>query len=338
MESYGHLPDGREAHLFTLTNRHGLRARLTNFGAILVSMETPDREGRIAPITLGHETLEGWVNDAFYLGATVGRFGNRLKAGKFTLDGQEHTLATNNTPHGIPCHLHGGIVGFHKRLWDATENADGSVTFTYLSPAGEESYPGNLTTRVTYTLTDDNELKWEVEATTDAATPLNVVQHTYWNLSGDLDSLILDHELSLESDAFLPTDPGLIPTGEPAPVTGTPMDFTTPAVIGDRIDAAFEPLVLAGGYDHCWVVRGEPGTLRAVAKVRHAGSGRTLELASDQPGVQFYAGNFLEAARTGLCLETEGFPDAPNQPTFPNSILRPGETYRHVMVTRFGVE
>ncbi|WP_338284958.1 aldose epimerase family protein [Luteolibacter sp. LG18] len=339
MESYGTLPDGREVGLYTLVNSHGLRAKVTDFGAILVSMETPDRDGTLAPITLGFDTLEGWLKDDCYLGATVGRFGNRVRDGKFTVDGKEYTLATNNTPGGIPCHLHGGVVGFNKRLWDAQPSADGhSVTFTYLSPDGEEGYPGNLTARVTYTLTDDNELIWEAEATTDATTPLNMVHHTYWNLGGDLSTPILDHLLALDADTFLPTDSGLIPTGEKAPVDGTPMNFKEPRVIGERIEADFEPLHLAGGYDHCWVVNGEPGTLRPAARLSHPGSGRVMEVITDQPGIQFYAGNFLPNYRTGLCLETQNFPDAPNQPAFPDSLVRPGETYRHVMVHRFGVE
>lgn len=339
VESYGTLPDGRETGLFTLTNSHGLRAKVTDFGAILVSVETPDREGNIAPVTLGFDTLDGWMKDDCYLGATVGRFGNRIRDGKFTLEGKHYTLATNNTPGGIPCHLHGGNVGFNKRLWDAQPSADGhSVTFTYHSPDGEEGYPGNLTARVTYTLTEDNELIWEAEATSDAATPLNMVHHTYWNLGGDLSTPITDHLLVLDADTFLPTDSGLIPTGDKAPVDHTPMDFKTPHMIGEHIGADFEPLHLAGGYDHCWVVNGESGTLRPAARLSHSGTGRVMEIFTDQPGIQFYAGNFLPNHRTGLCLETQNFPDAPNQPTFPNSILRPGETYRHVMVHRFGVE
>jgi len=341
VESYGTLPDGREAGIFTLANRHGIRVRLTDFGAILVSVETPDRNGVLAPITLGYDTLEGWVNDPFYLGATVGRFGNRLRDGKFTLDGKSYSLALNNEPGGIPCHLHGGATGFNKRLWDASVSPDGqAVTFTYHSPDGEEGYPGNLTARVTYTLTDDNELIWEAEAVTDAATPINLIHHSYWNLSGDPTRPIVDHHLLLAADHFLPTDPGMIPTGEMHAVAGTPMDFTTPHLIGDRIAADFEALHLAGGYDHCWIINGEPGILRPAARVYHPGSGRVMELLSDPPGLQFYAGNFLDEPRhrAGLCLETQNFPDAPNQPAFPNSILRPGETYRHVMVHRFGVE
>jgi aldose 1-epimerase len=348
METYGTLPDGREARIFTLENRNGLRARVTEYGAILVSLEAPDRDGNLADVTLGYDSLAGWLTNNSYLGATVGRFGNRIRDGKFTLDGKEYALAKNNTPGGIPCHLHGGIVGFDKVLWKGEQDGN-KVVFTYVSPAGEEGYPGTVTTRVTYTLTDDNELKWEAEATTDAPTILNLVHHTYWNLSGDPSTSILNHVMKIESDAYLPTDAGLIPTGELAPVANTPLDFTKPTVVGDRIDADFEALTLAGGYDHCWVVRGKNGTVRPAARVSDPVSGRFMEVSSDQPAIQFYAGNFLDgtaegrngvryARRSGLCLETENFPDAPNQPSFPSSVLRPGETYRHVMIHRFGAE
>ncbi len=348
LTTYGTLPDGREARLFTLQNAHGLRATVTDWGGTLVSMETPDRKGNLADITLGSDTLEGWLGNPFYLGATIGRFGNRLRDGKFTLAGKTHTLATNNTPGGIPCHLHGGVKGFDKVLWHG-EQTGNSVTFTYLSPDGEEGYPGTLSVRVTYTLTEKNELLWQAEASTDAPTTVNLVHHTYWNLSGEPTQTILDHRMELHSDAFLPTDPGMIPTGEIALVDGTPMDFRSPTVIGERIDADYEPIHFAAGYDHCWIVRGEPGTLRPAARVTCPDSGRVLEVLSDQPGIHFYAGNFIDgsftgkrgvayARRSGLCLETEGYPDAPNHPHFPSCILRPGETYRHTMVHRFSVE
>jgi len=348
LETYGTLPDGREVRIFTLENRNGLRARVTEYGAILVSLEAPDRDGKLADITLGFDTLAGWLHNPSYLGATVGRFGNRIRDGKFTLDGKEYTLAKNNTPGGIPCHLHGGVNGFDRVLWQG-EQTGNRVAFTYVSPAGEEGYPGTLTAKITYTLTDDNELKWEAEATTDAPTIVNLVHHTYWNLTGDPVAPILGHVMRLDADAYLPTDAGLIPTGELAAVAGTPLDFTTPTVVGERIDADFEALRFAGGYDHCWVVRGENGVVRPAARVSDPVSGRFMEVSTDQPGIQFYAGNFLDgsyagkggvryARRTGLCLETEGFPDAPNQPVFPSCVLRPGETYRHAMIHCFGAE
>jgi aldose 1-epimerase len=334
--------------LFTLTNRHGLRARVSNYGALLIGMETPDRDGTLADVTHGFDTLAGWLVNGPYFGASIGRFGNRIKGGKFTLDGRECLLATNNAPGGIPCHLHGGLKGFDKAVWEVTAAGPDSVTFTYVSAAGEEGYPGTLTASVTYTLTDANELIWHAEATTDAATVVNLVHHSYWNLSGDPTTTILDHVLTLAADHYLPTDAGMIPTGEIAPVVGTPMDFGLPTAIGERIGADFEALKLGAGYDHCWVLREGQGVCLA-ARVEDPKSGRVMEVLTDQPAVQFYAANFLDgitpgkggvcyARRSALCLETEGFPDAPNQPAFPSPVLRPGETYRHTLVHRFSTE
>jgi aldose 1-epimerase len=347
-EIFGKMPDGKEVKIFTLTNKNGLEAKVTEYGAILVSLKVPDKAGKLADVTLGYDTLEGWLSNTSYLGATVGRFGNRIKDGKFTLDGKEYTLATNNDPGGIPCHLHGGVKGFDKVLWTGKAAGDNAVEFTYLSKDGEEGYPGNLNVKVTYTLTDDNELKWEAEATTDAPTIVNIVHHTYWNLTGDASNSINGHELTLKAPQYLPTNAGLIPTGEIAPVAGTPMDFTTPQVIGSRVDQDFEALKLGGGYDHCWVLEKGEG-VRLAARLKDPQTGRVMEVHTDQPGIQFYGGNFLDgtitgkggvkyAKRTGLCLETEGFPDSPNQPCFPSPVLRPGETYRHVMIHRFSAE
>ena len=352
-EVFGTMPDGREVKIFTLTNKNGLKARVTEYGAILVSMETPDKSGTSADITHGYDTLEGWLTNTSYFGSSVGRFGNRIKSGKFTLEGREYQLATNNEPGGIPCHLHGGIKGFDKVLWtgkagSGKAGSGNSVEFTYLSKDGEEGYPGNLSTKVTYTLTENNELKWEASATTDAPTILNLVHHSYWNLSGDPNKTINGHELTLHAPSYLPTDAGLIPTGEIAPVAGTPMDFTNPVTIGARVDQDFEALKLGGGYDHCWVL--EKGTgVRPAARLKDPQSGRVMEISTNQPAVQFYGGNFLDgkvagkggvkyAHRTALCLETEGFPDAPNKPEFPSCVLRPGETYTHTMIHRFLVE
>ncbi|TAE78405.1 MAG: galactose mutarotase [Verrucomicrobia bacterium] len=347
VESFGKLPDGREAQLFTLVNARGLRARISDFGATLVAMETPDRHGDLADITLGFDDAASYLDPANpYLGATAGRFANRIRDGKFSLDGKRHQLATNNQPGGIPCHLHGGEIGFNRVLWTSeVDEAANAVTFIHLSPDGDEAYPGTLLTRVTYTLTADDELKWEVSATTDAPTIVNIVHHSYWNLDGNPAATINDHLLSIEADHFLPTDAGLIPTGEICPVAGTPLDFTNPTRIGDRIDTDFAALQLAGGYDHAWVLR--PGSgVRYAARLFHPASGRTLEVLTDQPAIQFYGGNFLgdgppgkggvhHSHRGGLCLETENFPDAPNQPGFPNCILRPGETYCHTLIHRF---
>jgi aldose 1-epimerase len=345
---YGKLNDGREVKIFTLTNAKGLTARITEYGAILVGLEVPDSKGTKADVTLGCDTLAGWLTSTSYFGATVGRFGNRIAHGRFTLDGKEYTLATNNSPGGIPCHLHGGLKGFDKVLWHGeTLIKPGAcgVMLTYTSKDGEEGYPGTLQVKITYWLTDANELVWEAEATTDKPTVINLAHHTYWNLSGDPIKPITDETLMLAADAYLPTDAGLIPSGVLAPVAGTPMDFRTPTPVGARINEAFEALKLGGGYDHCWVLRKGPG-VRLAAVVKDLSSGRTMEVLTDQPGVQFYTGNFLDGSaagkhgvkyqfRTGLCLETEGFPDAPNHPDFPSTVLRPGETYHHTMVCRF---
>jgi aldose 1-epimerase len=266
-EIYGKMPDGSEVKIFTLTNKNGLKARVTEYGAILVSMETPDKSGKSADITHGYDTLDGWLTNTSYFGATVGRFGNRIAHGKFTLDGKEYTLATNNDPGGIPCHLHGGVKGFDKVLWSGKPTDSNAVEFTYLSKDGEEGYPGNLTVKVTYSLNDDNELKWEARATTDAPTILNVVHHSYWNLSGDPTTSINDHLLTLNAPSYLPTDIGLIPTGEIAPVAGTPMDFTKPTAIGERLGANFEALKFGGGYDHAWVLEQGDG-LRLAARLK----------------------------------------------------------------------
>ena len=345
---YGKLDDGREVKIFTLANAKGVTARVMEYGAILVGVEVPDSKGRTADVTLGYDTLAGWLGSPSYFGATVGRFGNRIAHGKFTLDGKEYTLATNNSPGGIPCHLHGGLNGFDKVLWRGeTVRKAGArgVALAYTSKDGEEGYPGTLQVRVTYWLTDANELIWEAEATTDKPTIVNLAHHTYWNLSGDPTKPITGHLLMLAADSYLPTDKGLIPTGQVAPVAGTPMDFRTPMAIGSRVNADFEALKLGGGYDHCWVLRSGIGT-RLAARVTDPASGRIMEVLTDQPGVQFYCGNFLDGTvsgkkgvnigfRTGLCLETEGFPDAPNHPDFPSTVLRPGQTYHYTMIVRF---
>lgn len=347
-ESFGHLPDGRDVAIFTLTNANGLKAKVTEYGAILVSLEVPDKNGKLADVTHGYDTLEGWLGNTSYLGASVGRFGNRIRDAKFSLDGKEYVLAKNNEPGGIPCHLHGGLKGFDKVLWSGKAVGKNSVEFTYRSPAGEESYPGNMDVKITYTLTDSNELRWEATATTDAPTIANIVHHSYWNLSGDPTRTINDHQLQIPAKNYLPTNAGLIPTGEIAPVAGTPMDFTTSTRIGDRVDADFEAIKFGGGYDHCWVLdKGKD--LQLSARLKDPSSGRVMEIFSNQPGIQFYGGNFLDGTitgkkgvkygrRTALCLETEGYPDSPNQTSFPSPVLRPGATYHHVMIHKFSAE
>lgn len=350
---FGQMPDGADAKIFTLANANGMEAKITEYGAILVSLTTPDKNGTLADVTHGYDTLEGWLTNTSYFGATVGRFGNRIADGKFTLDGKEYTLATNNDPGGIPCHLHGGIKGFDKVLWKGEsfegEGARG-VNLTYVSPDGEEGYPGTLTTVVTYTLTDKNELIWEARATSDAPTVLNVVHHSYWNLSGDATTSINDHELTLYAEHYLPTDAGLIPTGQVASVAETPMDFTSAHVIGERVEAAFEALKLGAGYDHAWVLSGEKdGDLNKAARLKDPETGRVMTISTNQPAIQFYGGNFLDGTvtgkggvvyehRTALCLETENYPDAPNNPEAPSAVLRAGETYYHKMVHAFSAE
>jgi aldose 1-epimerase len=345
---FGTLPDGREAGIFTLKNRNGLEVRVSDYGATLISMKVPDRHGVFADVTLGFDTFDGWLANGPYFGATIGRYGNRIAGGKFTLDGRDFTLATNNDPCGIPCHLHGGIHGFNKKLWHARTLGADAVEFTLVSEDGDEGYPGNLSVKVTYTLTDDDELVWQAEATTDAPTVVNLIHHSYWNLTGNPTAPATDHELTLHARHFLPTNGGLIPTGEIAPVAGTPMDFTTPHIVAERIDADFEPLHTASGYDHCWVLDNS-GEVRPAARLRDPASGRVMELLTDQPGIQFYDGYWIDAGlpgkngvhyapRAGLCLETQRFPDSPNQPSFPSCVLRPGETYRHVMIHRFSTE
>lgn len=347
-ETYGKMPDGQEIKIFTLTNKNGLKAKVTEYGAILVSMEVPDKAGKVADITHGYDTLAGWLTNTSYFGATVGRFGNRIKDGKFSLDGKDYKLATNNDPGGIPCALHGGLKGFDKVVWAGKTVGDNAVEFTYTAKDGEEGYPGNLSVKVTYSLDEANELKWDAVATTDAPTVLNIVQHTYWNLSGDPTTSINDHVLTLNADSYLPTNAGLIPTGEIAPVAGTPMDFTKSTAIGDRVNDDFEALKLGGGYDHAWVIKKGEG-VRLDARVKDPKSGRVLEISSNQPAIQFYGGNFLDgkavgkggvayARRTALALETEGFPNSPNEPKFPSPVLRPGETYKHSMIFKFSAE
>lgn len=347
-ETYGKMPDGREVKIFTMVNKNGLRARVTEYGAILVSMETPDKTGKLADITHGHDTLEGWLGCKFYFGASVGRFANRIAHGKFTLDGKEYQLATNNHPGDIPCHLHGGDKGFDKVLWTGKPLGKNAVEFTYVSKAGEEGYPGTLTAHITYTLTSENELIWEAKATTDAPTIVNLAHHSYWNLSNDPNSEINDHILMIPADHYLPTNAGLIPTGAKATVVGTPLDFTKPTVIGSRVNSDFEAIKFGLGYDHCWVLRAKKG-IHLAARVKDPKTGRVLEVSTNQPAVQFYGGNFLDGSETGkkgvaykyrtaLCIESENYPDAPNQPAFPSAVLRPGQTYKHIMIHRFSVE
>jgi aldose 1-epimerase len=336
-EPFGELPDGTPNDIFTLTNGRGLKARLMTYGAILVSLEVPDRNGKPADIVLGYDSLDGYVQNNPYFGSIVGRYGNRIAKGRFTLDGVTYELATNNGEN----HLHGGIKGYDKVVWKAEPvhgEGEVGVKFSHLSPDGEEGYPGNLNISVTYTLTDRNELELTYEATTDKATPVNLTHHSYFNLAGEGD--ILGHELMINADAYTPVDAGLIPTGEIRPVKDTPFDFTTPHTIGERIAQ------VEGGYDHNFVLRGDGGKLDLAARVEEPGSGRVMEISTTEPGLQFYSGNFLDGTITGkggrvyikhagFCLETQHFPDSPNKPNFPSTILRPGDTYKSLTIHKF---
>ena len=347
-DPFGTTPDGRAVELFTLTNAHGIEVRAMTYGATIVSIKTPDRDGHLGDIALGFDSLSGYLTESPYFGAVVGRYGNRIAKGRFTLDGTIYHLATNNGPN----HLHGGVKGFDKEVWTGVPFQSDSgvgVAFSYTSPDGEEGYPGTLSAHVRYTLTNDDQLVVNYEATTDKATPLNLTQHTYFNLTGNASRDILDHEIQIDADSMTPVDSTLIPTGVIAPVEGTPFDFRTPTAIGARIGQDNEQLKFAGGYDHNFVLRRSGPGLVPAAHVVDPTSGRTLDVLTTQPGLQFYSGNFLDGTikgkggqvyghRFGFCLETQHYPDSPNHPNFPSTILRPGEEYQSTTVFRFGVE
>ena len=333
--------------IYTLTNANGLEMRAITYGAIITSLKVPDREGHLDDIVLGFDTIDGYLKDPPYFGALVGRYGNRIAKGQFTLDGHTYKLATNNGPN----HLHGGVKGFDKVLWNAmpAEGPEGvSVTFTRTSPDGEEGYPGNLQVSVRYMLTDTNELAIDYRATADKPTPVNLTQHSYFNLAADSGD-ILGHELTLNASRYTPVDDTLIPTGELASVEGTPFDFRKGTAIGARIKADNVQLKNGKGYDHNWVLNRTGAALQRVALVVEPKTGRTLEIATTEPGIQFYSGNFLDGTitgkggrvykqRTGFCLETQHYPDSPNHPSFPSSILQPGQTYASKTVFTFGVK
>ncbi len=343
-ELFGTLADGREVALYTLVNDHGLKTTITPYGGIVVSLWTPDRDGNLGDVVLGFDTLEPYVERNPFFGCLVGRYGNRIGGARFALDGVEYELAQNNGPN----HLHGGRQGFDKKLWasQAMETVDGpALKLAYTSPDGEENYPGTLSVEVVYTLTGDDALRIDYRATTDKPTVLNLTNHSYFNLSAGAADTIVDHELTLYADYFTPVDATLIPTGELRPVDGTPLDFRTATRIGARIDADDEQIRFGGGYDHNWVVDGPAGTLRPAAQVYEPGAGRVMEVLTSEPAVQFYAGNMMPPSmpgkggrtylrRGGLCLETQHYPDSPNQPHFPATTLRPGETYATTTVYR----
>ena len=345
---FGETMDGTGVDQFILSNNNGMEIRIITYGGIITSWTAPDKNGNYKDIVLGYNTLAEYEAETPYFGALIGRYGNRIAKGKFSLDNQEYTLAVNN---GVN-HLHGGLKGFDKVVWDAktiVSDSTVSLELSYLSKDMEEGYPGNLETKVTYTLNNKDELSVNYEATTDKPTIVNLTQHSYFNLTADFNKDILGHELVINADSFLPVDKTLIPTGEFRDVTGTPFDFKTSKAIGTHIDNENIQLKNGLGYDHCWVLNDQDNGVRFVASAYEPVSGRLLEVFSDEPGIQFYSGNFLDGTlpsknkgmyqhRTGFCLETQHYPDSPNQKNFPSVILKPGEKYKSKTVFRLAIK
>jgi aldose 1-epimerase len=344
---FGQTADSVAVDIYSLVNTQGMTVKITNYGGIIVSWTAPDSTRNYEDVVLGMENLQGYLNGVPYFGALIGRYGNRIAKGKFTLDGTEYNIPLNNGENA----LHGGLKGFDKVVWTAqpVEEEEVGLKLSYISNDGEEGYPGKLSVEVIYTLKNNNSLQIDYQATTDKTTVVNLTNHTYFNLTGNVKRDILGHEVMLAADQFLPVDKGLIPTGELRPVAGTPFDFTEMESIGKRInDTTDTQIVLGGGYDHAWVFTDESNKLKSVAKVYEPTSKRTLEVFTTEPAVQFYSGNFLNGSLTGkngkiykkrygFCLETEHYPDAPNQPDFPNTVLLPRETYTTTTVYKFGV-
>lgn len=345
---FGVTPGGDSVDLFTLTNPHGMEVRVMTYGGIIVSIKVPDRTGAFDDVVLGYDSLAGYLRSSPYFGAIVGRYGNRIAHGTFTIDGESYHLDTNNGPNA----LHGGVKGFDKVVWRAESIKHDStvgVLLTHTSPDGDQGYPGTVQARVSYALTPDNKLIVSYHATTDKATPINLTQHSYFNLAGAGKGDILGHVMMINADRYTPVDSTLIPTGELAPVAGTPFDFRTPTAIGARIGQADQQLKNGGGYDHNFVLNRNGDTLSLAARVLEPTTGRVLTVTTTQPGVQFYTGNFLDGTitgkgghvyqrRYGFCLETQHFPDSPNHPTFPTTILRPGQEYQSQTVFRFSAQ
>jgi len=341
--------NGKEIDIYTLTNKNGVNAKIINYGAILVSLMVPDRNGNFKDIVTGFDSLGDYINNKSFFGAIVGRYGNRIAKGKFQLDGNEYQLTINDGEN----HLHGGNIGFYKAVWDAKplESERGpSLKLTLVNPDGDEGYSGMVTMSVIYILTNDNELEIKYEGTTDKPTILNPTHHSYFNLSGDFNTTILDHELFIDADSITPVDETLIPTGKITSVENTPMDFRRPTLIGSHINEDYEQLRYGRGYDHNWVLNNyAKGKIRKVASLYESKSGRLMEVITDQPGIQFYSGNFLDGTITGkgevvykyrsaLCLEAQHYPDSPNKPNFPSVTLRPGELYKQTTIYKFLVE
>ena len=346
---FGKLADGTEVFSYTLKNAKGMEARIIAYGAAVVSLTAPDRNGKFADVVLGYNNIEGYVADKAYFGAIVGRYGNRIGKGKFKLEGKDYQLSINNGEN----HLHGGVEGFNKKLWTviaAEATPIGStITLKYVSQDGEEGYPGKVELTVVYNLTNENELSIKYSATTDKTTILNPTHHSYFNLTGDPNKIILDHELMIDTDNFTPVDSGLITNGKFATVTNTPMDFRTAKKIGQDIEADFEQLKFGGGYDHNWVLNQHQEKIFKCADLYEPVSGRFMEVWTDQPGLQFYCGNFLDGTvkgkngimykkRTGLCLEAQCFPDSPNKPEWPTVVLTTGKVYRQTTIYKFSAK
>jgi len=331
---------------------NGMEADIIDYGGIVVRLTAPDRDGEFVDVVQGFNTLAEYEADSSFQGALIGRYGNRIAHGTFEIDGKAYQLATNDEPGGIPAHLHGGIVGYNKVVWDSEPVVQGGargVKLRYLSEDGEEGYPGNLDITVHYWLTDDNELKITYQATTDAKTHVNLTNHAYFNLKGEGEGTVLDHEFTIEASHFTPVNAGLIPTGELRPVEGTPFDFRQPHALGARIEEDNQQLSYGGGYDHNWVLDNQDGDLALAATVYEPESGRVMEVFTQEPGIQLYSGNFLDGShigksgkpynhRNGFCLETQHYPDSPNQPDFPSTILRPGEELRSRTIYAFSTE
>ncbi len=340
-ETFGQTPDGRDVILFTLANGQNMVVKIMNYGGIITAIQAPDKDGNLADIVLGFNTFKEYQDGHPYFGALVGRYANRIAQGRFALNNQTYQLAINNGPN----HIHGGISGFDKVVWEAHEfmnGAEAGVELQYHSRDGEEGYPGNLAVKVRYSLNDNNELRITYQATSDKPTIINLTQHSYFNLSGEGSGDILDHEIAINADSFTVVDADLIPTGEIRSVKGSPLDFTTPYRIGDRIQN------VPGGYDHNYVLNKSQNELALAAQVRDPKSGRRMEVYTTQPGIQLYTANFLDGTLGGksgkayqkhgaFCLETQHFPDSPNQPHFPATVLQPGETYDQVTVYKFNV-
>jgi aldose 1-epimerase len=338
-QPFGKLPDGTAIDLYTLSNGKGMEARIMTYGATVVSLTAPDKAGTYADVVQGMDSVEGYVKGVPYFGATIGRYGNRIGHAQFTLEGQTYHTPKNDGDNT----LHGGVQGFDKRVWTARDTGSG-LEFTYVSKDGEEGFPGTLTSKVLYSVTPENELRIEYTATTDKPTVLNLTNHSYFNLAGQGEGDILDHQVMIAADRFTPVDKGLIPTGELKPVAGTPFDFTKATAIGARIEQKDEQLVFGKGYDHNWVLNGSG--MKKAAEVYDPKTGRVMEVMTDQPGLQFYTGNFLDGTihgkggkvyghRAAFCMETQHYPDSPNKPSFPTTELKPGETYHTVTSYRF---